>query len=505
VTVASAPTTTQTAVPPAVGAGPVAGAGRTDPAGTAGAPSRAPVRVPGRVGASEMMGSRPAELTGAAGAVVAEVGVTGRLVQFRMADLAARSARTLRAIDDDAWFGLLRRAAGLVRDAVADGTATPTLAALSAATGLPVRRARHGVETVAADLARMDEILAAQVPGGDLAVYRTGLVPDRSWRWSPAGRSAFVRVPANFPTIVVEWLQVLAARRPTLLGTSGPDPFTSTLFADALYRAGLPDGALSVCHGDAPALARLADQVLWPGENVPDEVDGRKLKTYHFGRSKAVLADYQPDDAEWEKLARMAHHGCGRLCTNLSTLLVAGDADAAARRLAAELALPVLPLDDPRAVVPAFADRGQRDALARLIEREVAAGAVDVTAEVTGAPLVQDVAGLAFLRPTVLLVEADSPLYGMELPFPFVTVTKLPRSRIPAACAGSLIVSVLGDRSELVDRLIEEPGVDKVFAGDEFDRGYDPLDPHEGYLADFLFRKKAVRVPAPPAGGESPG
>ena len=32
----------------------------------------------------------------------------------------------------------------------------------------------------------------------------------------------------------------------------------------------------------------------------------------------------------------------------------------------------------------------------------------------------------------------------------------------------------------------------KVFAGAHSERGYDPLDPHEGYLADFLYRKKAV-------------
>ena len=471
----------------------------------------APVTVPARVGARTVLGSAPAALAGADGRVVAEVGGAGRLVQFQMADLAAKTAPVLRRIGDDDWYGLLRRAAGFVLADLAEsaesanpaGTAAPVVAALSATTGLPAGRVRHGLRTVAGDLARMEEILAVQAPAGDLAAYRTGVVPGAGWRWQPAGRSVYVRVPANFPTIVVEWLQALAARRPVLLGTSTADPFTSHLFADALYRAGLPDGALSLCHGDAAALCRLADQVLWPGAEPPAEADRGALKTYHVGRSKAVLTG--PADADvWSRLGRMAYHGCGRLCTNLSALAVTGDAAAAAERLADALALPVLPLDADAAVVPAFPDRAQWDRLARLVERELAAGAVDVTAAVTGVPLRVELAGLAYLRPTVLLVDPESPLWGMELPFPFVTVAHVPRSRLRAACARSLIVAVPGAEPDVLDQLTDESTVDKVFAGTEFDRGYHPLDPHEGYLADFLFHKKAVHTgPLPGPGAQS--
>jgi thienamycin biosynthesis protein ThnO len=173
--------------------------------------------------------------------------------------------------------------------------------------------------------------------------------------------------------------------------------------------------------------------------------------------------------------------------------VVLGDAEEAAWRLAEEFATrPVLPLDDPRAAVPAFPDRAVRDALAVRIERETAAGAVDVTEAVTGVPLRIDLDGTAFLRPTVLLVDPASPLFGTELPFPFTAVAHVPRSKATAACAGALIVSIVGETDGLVRALAEEPGVDKVFGGEEFDRGYHPCDPHEGYLADFLFKKKAV-------------
>lgn len=463
-------------------------AGTASPAvpGTAGT-----LDVPAYSGSRPVMSNRPGRLDDGAGRQVARLGNAGRLVQFGMAQEAEKTARVLRGIADDAWFGLLRDAADRVTARLDGGELDPWLRALSAATGLPSRRAARGVRTVAEDLGRMEEILAAQSPDGTVAAYRTG-GDDPRWSWRPAGRSVHVRVPDNFPTIGVEWLQALAARRPVLLSTSARDPFTATLFTEALYAAGLPDNAVSLVHGDAPALRRLADQVLWPGEEVPGDLAPGKVKTYHYGRSRALVGADGPKDA-WERLAREAFAGCGRLCTNISSLVVLGDAEEAAGQLAREFATrPVLPLDDPSASVPAFPDRAARDALATRIEREIAAGAVDVTEAATGVPLRVDLDGVAYLRPTVLLLDAGSPLFGTELPFPFTAVAHVPRSKAVAACAGSLIVSVVGEAGGLVRALAEEPGVDKVFGGEQFDRGYDPHDPHEGYLADFLFKKKAV-------------
>ncbi|MEU7023084.1 oxidoreductase [Streptomyces sp. NPDC046203] len=455
------------------------------------APDTGVLDVPAQDGSRPVMSHRPDVLRDAAGGAVARLGSAGRLTQFRMAEEAGRAARRLRGMDDAAWFGLLRRAGERVGARLEDGDFDPWLRALSAVSGLPRRRAARGLRAAAQDLARMEEILATQSPDGTVAAYRTGGRHLR-WSWRPAGRSVLVRQPGNFPTINIEWLQVLAARRPVLLSTAAADPFTPVLLTRELYEAGLPEHGVSLVHGDAPALRRLADQVLWPGENVPADLPPGKVKTYHFGRSRAVIGDRPPEDA-WKRLAREAFAGCGRLCTNISSLVVLGDAASAAKALAGEFAArPVLPLDDPRAAVPAFPDRAVRDALALRIEREIAAGAVDVTADATGVPLRVDLDGRAFLRPTVLLVDPGSPLFGTELPFPFTAVAHVPRSKAVAACAGSLIVSVVGETDGLVGALAEEPGVDKVFAGDQFDRGYHPCDPHEGHLADFLFKKKAV-------------
>jgi thienamycin biosynthesis protein ThnO len=471
-----------------------------------------PVLVPALVGARPVYGTSPGTLLGATGEPVVRVGSPGRLVQFQMAERAAAVSRALRGISDDVWFGLFTQAGrqllGLLAAPATGGgrvvepydasARLPDVAvyakAASATTGLPAGRVRHGWATVARDLLRMPEILAAQSPDGSLAAYRTGVVSEHGWQWRPAGRSVYVRVPANFPTITIEWLQALAARRPALLGT-GADPFTSFLFADALYQAGLPDGAVSLCHGPTDTLLRLADQVLWPGPEPLGWLLRPGVKTYHNGQSKAVLTT-AGSDSVFARLARMATVGCGRLCTNLSSLAVTGDGDAAARRLAAHLDAPVRPLDDPAATVPAFPNRRRRDEIAGRIEREIAAGAVDVTAELTDAPLRIDMDGAAFLRPTVLLVDSDSPLWGVELPFPFVAVARVPRSRLRAACGRSLVVALPDGDADLVEQFADEPAVDKVFAGDEFDHEYDPAEPHEGYLSEFLFFKKTVRSAA---------
>ncbi|MFJ7768062.1 aldehyde dehydrogenase family protein [Streptomyces sp. NPDC097107] len=447
--------------------------------------------VPSWVGAEPTWSDRPAELRGCRGELVATVDHASRLVQQRMVNRAKAAGPALQSIDDEEWFGLFRRAADIVRQRIESGALTDILAALASSCALPVRRATRGILAVVDQMQYLDKIMAVQSPDGTTVPYRTGET-GRGWSWLPAGRTAMVRVPANFPTIAIEWLQVLSSRRPTLVSTSKHDPFVATIFVEALYEAGLPDGAVSVCHDSAETFHRLADQVIWPGEQYPPDLDPTRLKLYHFGRSKAVLPE-DPGDEAWTRLARLAFQGCGRLCTNVSSIAVPWSAQGAAERLAAKFAeFPVLPLSDPAANVPAFTDPDDWAYVAKLVEREIAAGAEDVTARLTDVPLRVELDGTRFLRPTVLRVQPDSPLVRMELPFPFVTVAEVPREEVAHACRQSLIVSLTGKDDELLGQLVAEPSISKVFHGEQFDRGYDPIDPQEGYLADFLFQKKPV-------------
>jgi hypothetical protein len=42
--------------------------------------------------------------------------------------------------------------------------------------------------------------------------------------------------------------------------------------------------------------------------------------------------------------------------------------------------------------------------------------------------------------------------------------------------------------------------VDKVFDSGALSTEFDPREPHEGYLLDFLYQKKAIRSGAPSLG-----
>ena len=429
-----------------------------------------------------------------------KVAVASELVQSQLVQRCGSALETLRAIPDDAWWPLFIAAADLVEKWHHSGRLARLLRAISATGGLPERRVHRGLEGVLRILRGIQDTLRIQTPDGDTAVFATG-VCSRPWRLLPAGRSSLVRVPDNFPTIAVEWLQVLAARRPVIVNTSDGDTILTGILVAALLEVGVPPDAVGVVHGLVPTTYRLCDQVVWPGERLPASVDPHSAKTYHFGRSKAILAGADPGTEVWARLARLAFEGAGRLCTNVSSLVVVGELQAARTAggaLAAQFArIPVAPLGDRRARVAGWHDRAAAETLVKMIQREIAAGAVDLTAEHSEDPLLLERDGILYARPTVLLVDRRSPLFGTELPIPFTAVTPVASTtEAVSACARSLIVSVLPspdlDHQTLVEALAVEPTITKVFAGDAFDRGYVPADPQEGYLVDFLFQKKAI-------------
>lgn len=448
-------------------------------------------RLECRIGKARRATCAARALRGVRGDVVAVVPQAPRLLQLLMVEAANGAGGRLRAIDDRTWLALLRDAARrFVEDDLPLGNRPMGLSEharlVAEATGIPTLQVVQASLGLAEGLAHMEETLKAQG-------LRPG-APARAdgWVLAPAGRNVAVRVPGDHPAINATWLTALGMRRPTLLCAAG-DPLTATRLLEALYAAGLPDGALSLCFDRGEALFEQADQVIWPGDE-PDQLGGQldRVKRYDHAGSKALLLE-PGNEALWDRLAEMAVRGSGRLCTNLSALLVSGDAEAAGAGLAEAVARwTVAPLDDAEAIVPAFPDRE----LAKQIDAAIAAaeerGAVDLSAQLLGGPRLVELEGALFLRPTVLLVDRRDPLLGADLPFPFITVALAPRTEMARACRGSLLVSVLGEDEDLLRQLVLEPTIDKVCQGGGVDRGARAADPHEGLLADFLFRKKSV-------------
>jgi hypothetical protein len=76
----------------------------------------------------------------------------------------------------------------------------------------------------------------------------------------------------------------------------------------------------------------------------------------------------------------------------------------------------------------------------------------------------------------------------------------IPSSCLPPARANGTFFTpalprgcVAGDDEALAQDLLLEPTIDKVFASGALSTEFDPREPHEGFLLDFLFQRKAVR------------
>ncbi len=99
------------------------------------------------------------------------------------------------------------------------------------------------------------------------------------------------------------------------------------------------------------------------------------------------------------------------------------------------------------------------------------------------------------MRPTVIEVPSPRhPLFGLELPFPFVVFAPA-RSREETldAAGNSLVAAIAGSDETLTRTLFLDPTIDKVYEGGALSTEFDPREPHEGFLLDFLYQKKALR------------
>jgi thienamycin biosynthesis protein ThnO len=133
--------------------------------------------------------------------------------------------------------------------------------------------------------------------------------------------------------------------------------------------------------------------------------------------------------------------------------------------------------------------------LNQLIEDYISSGEVqDITMQVRNSPRMIAFDGKTMFLPTVLFVKQNkSQAFGWELPFPFVTIAAAAdEEEMMELSKNTLILSVLSQDRELIHRLCSESSIRKVFAASQAERGYNYMDPHEGYMADFLYHKKAV-------------
>lgn len=403
----------------------------------------------------------------------------------------------INSISDDEWFDIFYRSGEAFWGADENDREelSEAMEICKCLCGLPIERVRTSLETLQEDLVGAKSIVSSQLygmPVSSIKNYETG----KNFALVPCGSHLLINVPGNSPTIHINWLIPLMMRRPVIIVASKEDPLIPLYLVHLLYKNGLPDGAVSLVYQLDQGLYSKADQVMWSG-TVPARImqTCSSVKSYHQGRSKLVIDGDSLVCDLIQRLFRSATMGSGRLCTNISGVLVNDSLvlDKVSRDLAVRFnKLTPGSLDCSKTLMPAFPSKELAEAANLFIERIIHKGAIDLTLRLGNhEERLEEVNGVYFVRPTVLVVPEGIGEFGAELPFPFVMFMNGDRDGAVKICAGSLIVSLLTNDQRYILDFLQAPSINKLCVNESFDRGYSSHDPHQGFISDFLFFKKA--------------
>jgi hypothetical protein len=437
-------------------------------------------------------------VTGFEGSALAEATITPPVL---IHEIGRRKSTALRSLPIRDVLGVFERAADIFATGRSDGLEPEAFVRkASLSSGLPlsiVRTQTLGLFPPA--LRMMDRFLRVQSPCGlevfdrffyDAGGIRVGM--------TPRGRNVGFVMPGNHPSTHLMWLCALAMKLPVVLRPSNDDLFTPYRLVTALLEAGLPDDAIAFVPGGHdlvdPLVQSCALSVLFGGQQLADRyAPNRNVRIHGPGRSKIVVLAGADFDETVQLITRLVMDDAGRGCINGSAVIVEGRASTLAAAVAA--VLQGVPIQSPLAEGAQLGAVSAAEAAAYsgMIDSRVGSG---VTEHAPGpAGRVATVDGVRMMRPTVIEVDSfEHPLFGVELPFPFVVFAPA-RSRqelLRAACH-SLAVVVAGEDDALAQDLLLEPTIDKVFGNGALSTEFDPREPHEGFLVDFLFQKKAIR------------
>jgi acyl-CoA reductase-like NAD-dependent aldehyde dehydrogenase len=366
---------------------------------------------------------------------------------------------------------------------------------VSRTSGMPISVVRAAAGAVARSAAEAYRSVQCARPAGAVNHWRDPLTRTGRGVWIRRGDVFAVHAPGNHPGVHGLWLEALALGYRVAVRPSRRDPFTPHRLISALRAAGFRDDQvvlLPTGYDAADAILRGADLAMaYGGEDVMRKYAAQaKMLPQGPGRSKILLTA----EVDWREhldviVDSISHEG-GRACVNTTAVFVEGDPAPVAQAIAERLAaMPTLPPEDEQAILPVLPVADAQD-----VERYLLAKAAGTVPWLGGDGVVDELGdGSAVLRPAVhQLDRPDAEQAGVELSFPCVWVAPWsPEAGIEPFKDTLVLTAITGD-TRLVDRLVAEPTISNVYVGDHPTYWIEPGIPHDGYLAEFLMRTKAV-------------
>jgi acyl-CoA reductase-like NAD-dependent aldehyde dehydrogenase len=431
-------------------------------------------------------------ITDVAGTPLAELSLVPNLFVDR-AMAALHKADTMPV--DQRLAALARAGEAHARETVDGVSAADHQFIVSRTSGMPISVVRSAAEAIARSAAEAYRSVQYARPVGAVNDWRDPLTRTGRAVWVRRGDVFAVHAPGNHPGVHGIWLEALALGYRVAVRPSRRDPFTPHRLISALRTAGFGEDQLVLLptgYAAADAILRGADLAMaYGGEDVMRKYATQsKMLPQGPGRSKILLTA----DVDWREhldviVASISHEG-GRACVNTTAVLVEGDPGPVAQALAQRLAtIPSLPPEDEHAVLPVLPV-----AEAEKMERYLLAKAAGTVSWLGGDGVVDELGdGSAALRPAVhQLDRPDAEQAGVELAFPCVWVAPWTPEAGLEPLKETLVLTAMTHDTRLVDALVTEPTISNVYVGDHPTYWMEPDLPHDGYLADFLMRTKAV-------------
>jgi acyl-CoA reductase-like NAD-dependent aldehyde dehydrogenase len=431
-------------------------------------------------------------LTDVAGSEVAELSLVPSLFVTRTMGALHKAVTP----PPDERISLSARAADLFANAALDGqTRQEYEHMVSRVGGIPISVVRATTGVLADRLRNVQDSVRSARPAASVDDWRDPLTRTGRAVWRRRGNVFATHAAGNHPGAHGIWPEALALGYRVAVRPSRREPFTPHRLITALRTAGFADDQIVLLptdHGLAESVLRGADLgVIYGGADVVAKYAAdRTILPQGPGRSKIVLTR----DVDWREhldtiVDSVSHHG-GTGCVNTTAVFVEGDPAPLCEALTERLkVLPSLPPEDDEAVLPV-----QPVAAAHAIGAYLAGQAGDAKPWLGADGVVDELGdGSAVLRPAVHeLVRSDAAQAGIELPFPCVWVAPWRPEDGIAPLRNSLVLTAVTHDVDLVDRLLDEPTISNVYLGDQRTYRMEPGLPHDGFLAEFLMRSKAV-------------